>query len=62
VTEPRTYFCPTSLGGCGKRLGVRRLPFDARCRRCFKEFRFKGDGEHALTVTRIGATLVANTE
>ncbi|KKN02107.1 hypothetical protein LCGC14_1121100 [marine sediment metagenome] len=60
--EPRTYYCPISLGGCGKRLGLRRLPFISRCRRCFKSFRFKGNGSDTLTVERIGATLVANME
>ena len=62
MTEPRLYFCPTSLGGCGKRLGVRRLPFPVRCRRCFKRFYFKSDGSDGLTIKQIGATLVANTE
>ena len=62
MTEPRVYFCPTSLDGCGKRLGVRRLPFKARCRRCFKEFQFQSDGLDSLTIKRIGAILVANME
>ena len=58
-SEARRYRCPVELGGCGKSLGYRELPFEVRCRRCGGRFRFRQEGVGELTVQRIGARLVA---